>query len=206
MARQYLTAKAVLDQVFSRIKDNSATLRVKMLAWLNSIVIDIANDRPWNFLEKSATITIANSTIVLPDDFSTESSITVGDIILTPQNMLNAPDAFYWSQSSGTLVGYTINESGIVLYPTTTGTAILDYTARVGGYSDDTTATVFPTEFLPLIERALLTAFYEYDVDTDRMPTSFQLDAKMLSSLKRFDNQRKSLYRSNPHGYKRSAI
>jgi hypothetical protein len=206
MARQYLTTKGILDQVFSRVSDNTSTLRVRMLAWYNSLAIQVANERPWNFLNTTVNIPIVNSVIPLPDDFGTETSITVGNIILTPQNLLNAPESFYWGQTSGILAGYTVDETGIALFPTTTGTAALEYSKRVPTYADDTTSTIFPTEFLPLLERSLLTAFYEYDVDSERMPMSFQLDAKMMSQVKKIDNQRKSLHRLNVHGYKRSAI
>jgi hypothetical protein len=165
-------------------------------------MVQVTNERAWNFLEKSATIAIVSNIIALPDDFGTEQYIKVGEIILTPRNIINDVDAFYAHlEDAGELIGYFVNETGIELHASATGTAILGYTARVQTYTDDVIDTVFPLEFLPLFERAVLTAWYEFDVDADRLPSSFQIDAVLLKKLKELDNKRKAAYQMNPHGY-----
>jgi hypothetical protein len=203
MARSYLTTNAVLDAVFSRLRTTSADHRSRALSWLNSLTVQVANERAWNFLEKEVTIAIVDNVIALPDDFGEENSIEVEDIILIPQNIITDVQAFYADEydPSG-LIGYTVQETGIEFHATAIGNAILNYTARVATYADGDT-TVFPAEFLPLMERAILTAWYEYDVDADRMPLSFQLDAALLKQMKKVDNRRKAIPQLNSHGYVR---
>ena len=205
MARSYLTTKAVLDAVFSRLRTNSVEHRARMVSWLNSAMLQVVNEpRAWNFLEKTATIAIADNIIPLPDDFGTENNIRIGDIILTPRHIITDIDAFYADLTAPTsLIGYSVQETGIEFHSSATGNAILNYTARVATYTDSADATVFPTEFLPLFERAMLTAWYEYDVDADRLPLSFQLDARMMQQMKALDNRRKGMPQFESHGYKR---
>ena len=203
MARSYLTVKQVLDSVFSRLRTNSAEHRARMVHWLNSAMLQVVNEREWNFLEKTATIAIADNIIPLPDDFGNEISIQVGDVILTSRHLITDTDAFYADLiDPNSLVGYSVQETGIEFHAAAAGTAILTYTARVATYADGDT-TVFPTEFLPLFERALLSAWYEYDVDEDRIPLSFQLEPKMLKQMKALDNRRRGMPRLNSNGFLR---
>jgi len=198
-----LTTQAVLDRVFTRIKDNSSTLRVKMLGWLDSAMRDAWSERAWIFLDKSVTLTLSGGSITLPADFGDETFLNVGDqYALTTGDKLTPTEALKADVRGGDVWGYTISSTAITLHPATTGTVTLYYTAKMpdAGYADDTTETIFPMEFLPLFERSLLAAFYEYDVDADRMPLGIQLDTEHLRKLKKLDNGRKPLPQLNNRG------
>jgi len=198
-----LTTQAVLDRVFTRIKDNSSTLRVKMLGWLDSAMRDAWSERAWIFLDKSVTLTLSGGSITLPADFGDETFLNVGDqYALTTGDKLTPTEALKADVRGGDVWGYTISSTAITLHPATTGTVTLYYTAKMpdAGYADDTTETIFPMEFLPLFERSLLAAFYEYDVDADRMPLGIELDTEHLRKLKKLDNGRKPLPLLNNRG------
>ena len=191
----YLTTKSVLDCLPTRVRDNSPTLRVKAASWLNTAMQDVLNERSWVFLEKTAALTITDSAITLPTDFGREVFIKNGLYIFTTADRLTHSDAARADAAGGEPVGYTIGTDTITFHPTATGSADLSYVAALpaDGYVDGTDPTIFPVEFKPLFERCILTAFYEYDVDNDRLPIGLQLDAKMLRNLKRADNQRKAV-------------
>lgn len=208
-----MNTKTVLDRAFTRIKDNSATLRVKMLGWLNSAMQDVVNERIWLFLDKTVSLPITAGTITLPADFGREIFIkagyylyTVGDR-QTPQNAAIADivgGSLHYGYVSGSNYGYTLDASTLTFHPSIpldTTTAALTYTAAfpVAGYTDGED-TLFPSEFLPLFERYLLTCFYEYDVDADRLPVGIQVNADLLRKMKKLDNQRKPLPQLNRKG------
>lgn len=200
----YLTTKQVLDKFFSRVRDNSAALRVKSLGWLNSLMTDVVNERPWLFLDKSASLAITANQITLPVDFGLESSIQIGTYFLTSNDRFTPEDAFTVDQAAGGVVtGYTIEADTITFHPSATGTAVLHYTAQMPAtdYTDGTDATLFPVEFIPLFERSLLTAFYEYDVDSERLPIGLAVDRAQMKRMKSLDNSRKALPKVNRNGY-----
>lgn len=191
-----LTTKAVLDRVFSRIKDNSSTLRVKMLGWLDSAMRDVCSERAWIFLDKSVTLTLSDGSATLPADFGDETFISVGgQYAFTTSDKLTPTAALRAGLLGGGVLGYTLTSTTLTLHPATTGDIVLSYVAKMpdAGYEDGTVDTIFPMEFLPLFERALLAAFYEYDVDADRLQLGIQLDAEHLRRLKKLDNGRKPL-------------
>jgi hypothetical protein len=198
-----LTTTAVLDRAFTRIKDNSSALRVKMLGWLDSAMRDAWGERTWIFLEKSVVLTLVNGAITLPADFGDETFLNVGGLYaLTTADKLTPTEALKADVRGGDVWGYTLSSTAITLHPATTGTVTLYYVAKMpdAGYADDSTETIFPMEFLPLFERSMLAAFYEYDVDADRLPTGVQLDAEHLRKLKKLDNSRKPLPQLNTYG------
>ena len=197
-----MNTKTVLDRVFTRIKDNSATLRVKMLGWLNSAMQDVVNERAWLFLDKTVTLSITAGTITLPADFGRETFIRVGDYLFTIGDRLTPQDAAIADGHGGDPHGYTLDATTLTFHNTLTGTAKLTYTATFPalGYDDGITDTLFPAEFLPLFERYLLTCFYEYDVDADRLPVGLQVNAEQLRRMKKLDNQRKPLPQLNRKG------
>lgn len=200
----YLTTKQVLDKFLSRVRDNSAALRVKSLSWLNSLMTDVVNERTWEFLNRSVTLTITNNQITLPADFSIERSIEVGDYILTYANKLTDKEAFRSDQSqSGIVEGFTVEDGTITFHPSAEGSAILHYTAQIPsvGYADTAEATIFPLEFVTLFERALMTAFYEYDVNAELLPVGFGIDKTQMRRMKQLDNSRKAKPKVNSNGY-----
>lgn len=191
----YLTTKTVLDSFFSRVKDNSPTLRTKAVHWLRNAMRDVLNERAWVFLEKTETLSIVDSAITLPTDFGKEVFIKNGIYLFTTADRLTPSNAALADSCGGEPVGYTLSPTAITFHPTATGAADLSYVATLpaGGYADGTDATIFPDEFEPLFERYLTTCFYEYDADDAKIPVGLQLDAKMLRTLKKSDNQRKAV-------------
>lgn len=190
----YLTTKTVLDSAFSRTRVTDPTLRAKAVHWLRNAMRDVLNEREWVFLEKTATaLPVTDGEITLPADFGKEVFVKNGIYIFTTADRLTPSNAALADNCGGEPVGYTLTPTTLVFHPTTTGTADLTYVATLptGGYTDGTDATIFPDEFEPLFERYLTTCFYEYDVDNDRLPVGLQLDAKMLRTLKKADNQRR---------------
>ena len=201
----YLTTKSVLDRVFSRIKDNSPTLRVRMLGWLNSTMQDAVSKRQWTFLEKTATLTITDNSVTLPIDFGYELFIRNGEYLFTVGDRLTPFMAAEADIAGGDPYGYTLDETTLTFHPSASGTADMLYSAvfPAAGYDDGTTPTVFPQYWLPVFERAMLTAFYEYDVDADLLPVSLQLDAEQIRTMKKSDNLRKAIPQLSPKGYVR---
>lgn len=202
-----LTTKAVLDRVFNRVKDNSPSLRVKMTDWLNSAMQDAWAERSWLFLEKKVDLLITAGSITLPADFGDEIFIRIGNsFIFTTGDNLTPSDAVRWDVAGGDPQGYTTDDTALTFHPAVSGTATLTYTAKVPdvGYTDGTDATIFPREFLPLFERALLEAFYEYDVDTDRLPNGIRLNAEEMRRMKKLDNSRRPLPQLSTRGYVRT--
>ncbi len=202
----YLSTKSVLDRVFNRIKDNSPALRVKMLDWLNSGMQDVRNERSWLFLERKVDLPITGGAITLPTDFGDVVFIRVDNFIFTTGDNLTPSEAARWDVAGGDPQGYTVDAIYLTFHAAVSGTASLTYAAQIpeNGYLDSTDATFFPTEFLPLFERALLSAFFEYDVDTDRRPVSIKLDQQQLYRLKKLDNSRKPKPQLHPRGYVRA--
>lgn len=199
----YLTTKSVLDTFFSRVKDNSSTLRGKAVYWLCSAMQDVLSERAWVFLEKTTqALPITDGAVTLPTDFGKEVFIRTGNYLFTTKDRLTHEEAALADDCGGDPVGYTLSDDAITFHPAVTGTADLTYNATlpVGGYEDGTTPTIFPETFSPLFERYLTTCFYEYDVDTDKMPLGVPLDAKMLRTLKKADNQRRAVPALNPKG------
>lgn len=198
----YLTTKSVLDTAFSRTRVNDPTLRAKAVHWLRSTMRDVLNERSWVFLEKTTTLAVTDSAIALPTDFGKEVFIKNGIYLFTTADRLTPQDAALADSCGGEPVGYTLSATSLTFHPTAAGTADLTYVATLpaGGYADNTDTTIFPDEFEPLFERYLTTCIYEYDVDNDRFPASIQLDAKMLRTLKKADNQRKAVPPLNRKG------
>ena len=202
-----LTTKAVLDRVFNRVKDNSPSLRVKMTDWLNSAMQSAWAERSWLFLEKKVDIAIVAGSITLPADFGDEIFIRIGNsFIFTTGDNLTPADAVRWDVAGGDPQGYTTDDTLLTFHPAVSGTATLTYTAKVPdvGYTDGTDDTIFPREFLPLFERALLEAFYEYDVDTDRLPNGIRLNTEEMRRMKKLDNGRRPLPQLSTRGYVRT--
>lgn len=189
-----MNCKQVIDSAFSRIKDNSAALRVKMLSWLNSTMREVVNDRAWTFLDVGpATLPITSNAVTLPTDFGQETFVKYGIYTFTTSSRLTPTEAARADLCGGDPVGYTIENGKLTIHPSAEGTLDLSYTAKVpaAGYADDTTATIFPDEFIPLFERYLLSAFYEYDADPEKLNFGAAINQSMLRNLRIADNQRR---------------
>lgn len=200
----WLTTKSVLDAVQSRIVDQSDNLRAKMLVWLNIAMQQVLNEpRDWEFLKKSASVTVTNSVITLPADFGDFLSLECGDYFYTTESQLT-PDEVIMEYE-----GFVIDEllGTLTIYPATIEvTATLKYKAAfpVTDYTDGTGATLFPAEFRPLFTRYVMTVRDEFDAEAEAS-MSFKLDQLELKKMKALDNKRKAVPKINSHGYRRTA-
>ena len=186
-----ITTAQILDLALSKVTDNSAGARAKMLVWLNAGMQQIAMLRDWSFLKKDATLTLTNGYSVWPADFQTAISYTIGtDCVYANARMTPKDKA---SARYGNTYGYRIDEdlAGFTLYPAP-DSCVLGYKIVVPTYADDSTATVFPVEMLNLFARAVVTDFYEYDTD-ERAVSSVQLYQMELKAAKKWDNQQSAL-------------
>ena len=76
------------------------------------------------------------------------------------------------------------------------------YIRLIPAAADSDTATVWPWRFLPMFERSLLSAYYEYDGDQRGMP-SLTLDRAELDLLKFADNMQKPIPKQSRKGFLR---
>lgn len=205
----YLTTKSILDRALSRVRDTSDTLRLKMLGWLNSAMQDLINEpRDWTFLERTVTLPLTSNALTLPADFNREVTVRTGNYLLTTNDRLSAPDAAYLDEAGGDPAGYTVSATTLTIHPAATGTADLTYTAQFPAtdYADDTSDTLFPREFLPLFERAMVAQFYEYDVDNERMGLGAGIYAELARKAKALDNSRKPSPQLDYRGFPRTRV
>jgi hypothetical protein len=188
-----ITTAQILDLAISRVTDNSAGARAKMLTWLNARMQDIASMRDWKFLEKEATLPLTLGASVWPVDFEEALSFTVGSSCIYPSARLSDKDKA--ASAYGGEYGYRVDDTltGFTIYPAP-DSCVLNYKVTVPTYADDTTATVFPVEMLNVFARAVVTDFYEYDTD-DRAGTSMALYQQALKEAKKWDNKLKPLPR-----------
>lgn len=207
---QYLTGQGIINDALSLIRNNSSPVRTKMLTWLNVIAQKLAVVRPWEFLNNgSASLTPGNNIITLPADYGEFQSLRAGSsFFLTPKNRLTAGEAWRLDNASTGLSvprGFTEGTVDVTAGnpPVTTTTPILTlhggtytesvtltYTKEPPAIADSVVATCWPKKCQPLMMRALLDFFYEYDMD-ERAALSYQLNAAELSELKKWDNGQK---------------
>lgn len=205
----YLKAKDILDKVATRIIDDSAETRVRMMSWLNDGMRSILREpREWWFLRGEASIAVVSGAMVLPSDFGEVVAIELGSTILGKNNLLSTKEAFDWEQSGGNVAaGYTLDATNLYLVPApTNGTAVFTYIKKqTTDLTDVATDTIFPIECAEYLKRFVLTSFYEFDVD-DRLPYSRQILEVELRALKAYDNRQKPIPKRNPHGYTRERV
>lgn len=204
----FLTTKSILDATQTMIVDQTTAMRGKMLVWLNVAMQMIINEpRTWGFLSKTALLPVTANVITLPVDFSDFDNLTVGAYLFGNADMMTAAEAFI--ATGDRPLGFTIDErlETLLIIPGTTETTVtLAYKAGLptGGYTDGTTTTIFPQEFLPLFIRYLLSARNEYD-EEDQFTLSLQMSTNELNTMKKLDTQRKAQAKISRHGYTRIA-
>lgn len=191
----YLTPDRVLDDTLTMIQDNSTTLRVKLLAWFNLLAYKVMNERRWYSLQKKVTSqTITTNAVTLPSDFESLVYVTGLNFFFDTNQELTDEDIFLSSQGGTSIssipVGYGISGSTLTFYPDTSDTTCdIKYNPYItSSYQDNTTATIFPVQFLPLFVRTLVSMYDEFDSD-ERTPLSISLNPQELSNVKKWDNQ-----------------
>jgi hypothetical protein len=199
-----LTPVSILDNVLAKIQDNSDEIRVKMLGWLNNVIQRLSLE-PWDCLKKTSTsLTITGNAITLPSDFGSIMSVYQTDnFCLTKDNQLSAEEIYAIGTGVDIPLGFVISNSTLTFYPEATGTCIVDYLLEVPSCIDDSTQLVFPVQFRPLIERACLTHYYEFDAD-DRINVSASIETAEFGRLKEWNYKTEALPRFNNRGYIRT--
>lgn len=191
----YLNTHDMLDSLQTRIPDKSTATRANMLAWLNDAMRAVVNEpREWEFLKKTASLTITDSRITLPDDFGRVISIQIGsEFCFTQSDELTEKQAF--DVTNGiypNYAGYLCDLTYITFYGSFTGTtAVLTYLIQMNAdYADVATATIFPIEFGLLLKRSVMSVYKEGNEEPSAT-LSVQLDAKELRTMKILDNRKK---------------
>lgn len=217
----FLTGKVIIDDVLTIIKNNSNPVRTKFLAWLNVTAQKLAIVRTWQFLGNgTAILTPVNNVLTLPADYGQFQSLRAGTaFFFDARNNLTPGEAYQLDINATGLSaprGYTEAIIDVTVDLVTTKTPIitlhgsaysesvtLSYTIEPPPITDSTDSTVWPSQCRPLMMRALLDFFYEYDMD-ERAALSQQLNASELSELKKWDNSKKPPTQNNRHGYRGS--
>jgi hypothetical protein len=211
-----LNGKQIIDSAMTHTQDNSVTLRVRMLSWLNTAFQQAFLERDWLALELSETsITITDNTITktaatygkfrFAQQFSSD---TQSGFVLQKNDRLSVQERFDLEEDTTSTddrkaIGFF--EDSTKIYFRYGALGILNelaYYRLVPIVADNTDDTVWPEYFLPLFERTLLSAYYEFDVD-DRLIVSVQLDAEEVSRIKKWENTQNPTPRNSTQGYLR---
>lgn len=214
----FLTGKGMIDDALSIIRNNSTSVRGKMLVWLNITAQKLAVVRPWQFLSNGQTsIVPVNNVLTMPADFGAIQSLRGGTaFLLDCRHLLTPGEAWQLDKTASGFSnprGYTegiietvpgTKRATITLHGAGFSNAVtVNYTIEPPTITDSTTATSWPVQCRALFQRCLLDAFYEYDMD-ERAALSYQLNAAELSELKKWDNSKKPRTQQNRHGYRRT--
>jgi hypothetical protein len=203
-----LTTAGVLNQVLTRIQDNSEEMRARLLAWFNVVGQMLYLERDWMCLEKvQRGIAIATNAIPKPTDYGRFVYAKHTTFFLQENDRLSDQEIADTEEeteatTSTVATGFHEDADSIFFLPGAAGTADLKYQREIPAYVDDDTETVWPDYFLPLYERSLLDAYYEFDRD-NRLAVSVQLDAGELLRLKEWENRQKPKPKLSPQGYLR---
>lgn len=179
----------ILDNALSKQHDDSTELRTKALTWLNESMQRLSLVRDWEFLKDTDTLTIASSSATLPSDFTAVEFISGDDWYLKKINQYTLEEAEYNTDGDTVPSGFTISSDVITFLPQATGSATLTYIKEVPNYADSTD-TMIPNMFGPLLQRAVLNAVYEYESDQRTIP-SIQFEQALLNDLEVKDNKLK---------------
>ena len=188
-----LTTASLLDNLLLSIQDNSTAMRARALNWLNNAIQDIASERDWLCLRSSVTLPVSDRSITKPADYGRMYELHgVGaQWVMTDQHHLS--DVLYYGMRNvsgqfGSPVGWVEDATTITtLNVPDTSTILLTYIPELGTYADGDTIP-FPVSFSNYFQRALLTTYYEFDMD-ERYAFSAQQKMEELKQLKHLENQ-----------------
>jgi hypothetical protein len=218
----FLTGAGIIDDAMSIIRNNSTSVRLKMLRWTNIVAQKLAVVRPWTFLGNgTAIITPVSNVLSLPADYGEIVTLQASGVFtldcrhrLTPGEAQRADNAatglsrpYGFTES---IVSATDGQGVITRTPKITlhgygftDPVTVNYTIEPGAIADSAILTCWPTKCRPIFQRALIDGFYEYDMD-ERAALSYQLNAAELSELKKWDNSQKPRTQNSRHGYRRT--
>lgn len=205
-----LTVKTILDKVMVTLPSDKSTLRTVMLTWLNLCMQQLSIDPiNWSCLHKKVLRVVAANVITLPDDFARLVYVKQADaFFLEEDDSLTDEEAFALASTvvstSSVPTGYVVDEVNktLTFYSGATGTVELKYVCEVPDYPDDTTVTLFPSNFLNLFFRACRTFYQEYDCDFEAASV-FKFDAQVYAALLNWETAKRAVPKSDKHGYMR---
>ena len=187
-----LKVNDILDDVTSVVQDDSQEFRSKILKWLNISIQQLAAERDWIVLQKTAdSISVSDNKASLPDDCAAVLTIAGDNFFLTRQkHHLTDEEANSIGEINDNFpAGFVVTPDSIVFVPGATGSVDIKYLIDVPFYSEGQT-TVFPARFRPILMRSCLDFCYEYDMD-ERTALSQGLDRAEMYRLKSWDNRLK---------------
>ena len=203
----FINTTGILNDVQTMIQDNSPALRAKMMTWLNNIMIRLGNEFPWRCLLETATIAVASNAITLPTNFLEVDSITAGSIYFTNEDEVTLSNAFLWAAGGTVPIGYTIINGVLTFVPgTAAASVLLNYLQEPPSYTDSSSPTIYTDKFLPLIERTLLSAYYEFDADERANIFTVPFDPNLLMALKVTEVKNSDVARKYARWMKASAM
>lgn len=181
----FTNTKAIMDSVQTMIQDNSPALRAKMLTWLNNILKRLAPEFPWRCLVKSSVIGVAGNVLALPADYQEMDSLKIAGMYFTVDDEMTLSNAFLWAAGGAIPIGYLITGQTLTLVPgVPDGNAELVYLQEVPSYTDSAASILFPSKFQPLLERTLLSTYYEFDADPRANVFTVPFDSELITNLK----------------------
>lgn len=206
----YLNTTALLNDIQKSLTDESDDGRVRLLSYLNAAMYGILYEpREWQFLKVKTTVKITNNRIFLPFDFGRLEYITLGTSYFFDQsNLLTPLEAFSIADTNSALVGgitldATANTLNFVPSAGAETTGVLHYISTMNDdYADSTEETIWPVQVSNLLQRMVLTQWYEFDSD-DKVALSAQLEAAELRKVKAWDNSLVPVPKMTPQGYVR---
>jgi len=204
----YLTTDELLDNILSRLNDNSSAMRAKCLVWLNEAMRSIIRERNWEFSTvKGSPAAVVNNTVTMPNNFLDVEYLIVDSYFLKPVNALSEEAAFAIDNGQSSGIGYKVNPTDITLHGLSdAATATLCYRAGlIADYTDSAAATIFPTEFREVLIQFTMMKYYEFDAD-ERLSIAVQAYGDELKRLKRMDNRRKAVPYGNNRYLRGSAV
>lgn len=203
-----LTVNSILDAVTQRVHDNTATMRGRLLSYLNDAMQQFWLERDWSFLRASASLVISGNEATKPADYGKLLFVSMGTLwSLDKRNQLTTEEAWR-STVNGTESGYPDGweEDATKIYfrpNADDGTATLVYLKTLPVYAEGDT-TLLPDYCRALMVRTLMDAYYEFDAD-ERGLVSIQLHQGELAMVHKFENVRQPQPQRNTRylrGYK----
>lgn len=189
-----LTTTQVLDDALLNIQDNSAVMRSRFLNWLNNAIQDLAIERDWSNMLTSVELPVSGNSITKPADYGRTVQIknAAAESVkwcVTTHNKLSSV-TYANNQQHGITDAITWIEDGtsiIFSAPLPFSTVTLVYMPAFVNYADGDTIP-FPATFSNYFQRAILTTYYEFDMD-ERASMSAAMQEKSLKALKHMENQ-----------------
>lgn len=189
-----LTTTQVLDDALLNIQDNSVAMRTRFLNWLNNSIADLFIERDWNCIQTVVELPVVNNAITKPADYSRTVMLknAAADALkwcVSTQNKLS--DVEYATMKnrglSDVLTWHEDATSIIFTNNVPFSTATLVYIPTISTYAEGDTIP-FPASFSNYFQRAILTTYYEWDMD-ERAPMSASMLRENLKALKHMENQ-----------------